>query len=352
MSDSTGDATAQEPPTRFGPWRREVRAFLEFLALTGIAVAQPTFDILKKNAEIFVNRSSTKLEVIGLALVFVFGPPIVMWVLEVACGLVVPAVRRWVHALFCAGVIGMIAVEVLKKQTDLASVLLVVLAVPLAFVGGWLVLRFEVVRLWLRYLSIAPVIFAVVFLFFSPVTTAVFESDPGSANVKVGKPNRVVMVVFDEFATESLLDGNGRIDADLYPNFAALAGGSTWYRNDTTVAPYTQAAVPAILTGDFPNDPNVIEVAATKPENIFTLLGKTYKMNVHESVTRLCPASLCGPNQQRRGSRPTTASAASSTTRISSGVTSPRPNDNPRPSRSRAATFWVIATRCAPVAGS
>ncbi len=298
MTEPVVDSTPNPPPGRFGPWRRELRAFLELVALTGVAVAQPTFDILKKNASIFVNRSSTKIEVIGLALVFVFLPPLILWVLEVVCGLLIPMLRRYVHALFCAAVIGTIAVEVLKKQTDLSSVLLVVLAIPLAVGGGWLVLQFEVVRLWLRYLSIAPVIFAIVFLFFSPVTTAVFDADPGSANVKVGKPDRVVEVVFDEFSIESLLDGSGHIDASLYPNFAELAGNATWYRNETTVAPYTEAAVPAILTGDFPSDPNAIQVAATKPENIFTLLGKTYKMNVHESVTRLCPASLCGPNQR------------------------------------------------------
>ncbi len=60
------------------------------------------------------------------------------------------------------------------------------------------------------------------------------------------------MVVFDEFSIESLLDGSGRVDASLYPELRELAGDATWYRNETTVAPYTEAAVPAILTGEFP----------------------------------------------------------------------------------------------------
>ena len=37
------------------------------------------------------------------------------------------------------------------------------------------------------------------------------------------RPNRVVMVVLDEFPEASLLDGQGAIDAELFPNFAALA---------------------------------------------------------------------------------------------------------------------------------
>ncbi len=231
MTDAAGDVVATTGPARFGPWRREVRAFLELLALTGIAVAQPTFDILKKNAEIFVSRSSTRLEVVGLAIVFVLGPPIFLWVVEVGVGLLLPTLRRLVHTMLCAAVFGTIAVEVLKKQTDLGSAVLVVLAVPLAVLGGWLVLRFEVVRLWLRYLSFAPVIFAVVFLFFSPVTTAVFESDPGVASGQ-GRPpgpggdGRLRRVPDHVVARRDREDRRA-----LYPNFAALAGDSTWYRN-------------------------------------------------------------------------------------------------------------------------
>ncbi len=106
------------------------------------------------------------------------------------------------------------------------------------------------------------------------------------------------MVVMDEFPLESLLDGTGKIDAALYPNFAKLASGSTWYRNDATVAPYTEAAVPAILTGRLPKDPGLVPVAASYPENLFTLLGDKYRLNVHERITRLCPSSLC--TQTRR----------------------------------------------------
>lgn len=285
-------------PARFGPWRREVRAFLELFALGGIALAQPAFDLLKKNPALFVNRSATELGVVGLTLVFLLVLPVALWVIEVVAGLVLPQIRRYVHALLAAAVIAVLAIEVVKKQTALGSSALVVVGFIVGLAGGWLVLRFETVRLWLRYLSAAPVVFAILFLFFSPVTTVVFESDPSPAKVAVGKPNRVVMVVFDEFPTESLLDGTGRIDTELYPNFAALANEGTWYRNQTTVAVNTVAAVPALLTGNLPSDQNGLLVAASNPENLFTLLGDTYEMNVHESATRLCPTSLCGESQR------------------------------------------------------
>ena len=37
------------------------------------------------------------------------------------------------------------------------------------------------------------------------------------------------LLVFDGLPTGLLLDGQGRIDAELYPNLAELAGTSTWY---------------------------------------------------------------------------------------------------------------------------
>jgi hypothetical protein len=44
-------------------------------------------------------------------------------------------------------------------------------------------------------------------------------------------------------------------------------------------------------------------VAADHPESLFTLLGDAYDMNVTESVTRLCPASVCEPRPEDRVQR-------------------------------------------------
>ena len=63
----------------------------------------------------------------------------------------------------------------------------------------------------------------------------------------------MVVILFDEFAGFALNGPDGRIDAARYPNFARLATDATWYRNATTVADYTERAVPALLTGDRPD---------------------------------------------------------------------------------------------------
>jgi hypothetical protein len=284
-------------PSRRAALQREIRAFLELAALSGVAVAQPAFDILESNAEIFVRQQTKPIELFALVILLVLVPPAVLWAIEVACALVLPRLRRHVHALLAGAVISVIVVELVKDQTDLGPVALVLSGLLLGLGGAWLVLRFETIRLWLRFLAAAPAIFAVMFLFSSPVSTAVLDADPGAVDVSVGAPSRIVMVVLDELPTQSLLDGAGRIDAELFPSFAELARRSTWYRNHTTVAPNTTTALPAIMTGLRPTDLNAPTVAAHHPRNIFTLLANTYDLNVHESWTRLCPRNLCAPNQ-------------------------------------------------------
>jgi hypothetical protein len=102
----------------------------------------------------------------------------------------------------------------------------------------------------------------------------------------------VVVIVFDEFSTVSLMNRNERIDARRFPHFAALARDSTWYRSATTVETHTEKAVPTILTGSRPA-PHTLPTYADHPHNLFTLFGGDYRLHVFETLTRLCPRSLC-----------------------------------------------------------
>ena len=90
------------------------------------------------------------------------------------------------------------------------------------------------------------------------------------------------MLVFDEWPLASIVRSDGTIDADLYPNVAALAGDSTWYRDTTTVANLTNFAVPALLTGNLPEEGDTADTA-THPENLFTLLGGNLRPRRHRA---------------------------------------------------------------------
>ena len=102
----------------------------------------------------------------------------------------------------------------------------------------------------------------------------------------------MILVAFDELPINSLLDSHGRIDRVRFPNFAALAAGSTWFANTSTVAEGTTHAVPAILTGRFPRA-GEFPVYTDHRQNLFTLLGGAADLHVVDQETHLCPPKLC-----------------------------------------------------------
>ncbi len=289
--------------SRYGPLRREVLWFLELVAVAGLAVAQPTFDLLGKNAGLFVAWNLTVARAIAVVVVVVVVPALGAYAVEVLIGVVGPRTRTVTHLVLVAGGIGLVAMEAVKQATRLGPTALVGAGILAAVGAAVLVTRVPVARTWLRFLALAPVGFAVLLLVASPASDVIFESDPAFSSAPVARPHRVVMIVMDEFPTTSMLDGNGQIDAQLYPNLAALARTGTWYRNHTTVAPFTEAAVPAILTGQLPAKSAAVPVVADHPQNLVTLLGRTYDLNVRETVTRLCPRTACVPTSRPTGVR-------------------------------------------------
>jgi hypothetical protein len=102
----------------------------------------------------------------------------------------------------------------------------------------------------------------------------------------------VVMLVFDEFSTTSLLDRHGEIDSERYPNFAALAGDATWFPYATASLDETGRAMRALLTGR--SSWEFAKPSYEKnPRNLFTLFARMYRLDVREEVTSMCPRRLC-----------------------------------------------------------
>jgi Sulfatase len=140
-----------------------------------------------------------------------------------------------------------------------------------------------------------------VFLLVSPVSRLVLPQ-PGGAAAGAASPSGritpehpVVVLLLDELPLTSLLDSSGRIDARLYPNFAELAGHSTWYRNATAISGLTNWAVPAMLSGRYPTaaQEKASPTAAQYPDNLFTLLGESYPIEQFQVVSQLCPTRIC-----------------------------------------------------------
>ena len=268
-------------------------AFGHLAVLSAFALAQPLFNLLSKNPEFFAARGSTASEIIVFSVLLVLLPPAILIAIELLVGLASEAARRVVHLVFVAGTAAVVFVQALKKAFDAGDAVLIVLALGLGALGALLYHRAEPVRSFLTVLSPAPILFLVLFLFFSDVSKIVLPEDAGAKSAEGVARVPVVAVIFDELPGTSLLDEKGRIDGKRYPNFARLARRSTFFKNAQTVYDSTSRATPAIMDGNRPVLERRLPTASEHPNSVFTLLGESHTMNVAEEATSVCPRDLC-----------------------------------------------------------
>ena len=278
-----------------GSRRTLVVAALHVGGLWAVGVAQPLYDVVSRSPEFFVAHDARPVDLVALILVLgLVGPT--------ACILLIAAAyrlrERWgaaTLAVVVGALCGTIALAAVRAWSDWSGAPALALAAAVALAAGYAYARAAPVRMFATFLSPAAVVVPAAFLFnpaIAPLMTPA-EADGGALEgVAFDSTPPVVVVVFDQLPLASLLDRNGAIDRRLYPHFAALADEATWFRNATTVSPTTSLAVPAILTGRYPVR-GLLPTVDDHPENLFTLLGSRYDLEVIEPLTNLCPAALC-----------------------------------------------------------
>jgi hypothetical protein len=273
--------------------RGNLLRFLELFAATGFAITQPLLSVFGRSPDTFIFRTASRLDIVLFALLIALVPALLVWALELAVALVSRRARDVVHLVAIAGLAVLMGLQLAKKVVSLHGVAMIVAGVGFGVVCVLAYRAFANVRVWLRFASPAPIAFLLVFIVASPVSDLVFPKEAHAAQLgsSANAPS-VVVVTFDEWPTSSFVGSDGKVEGQLFPNLARLAQGSTWYRNETTVTNSTWYAVPAIMTGMYPKDGQIPEASA-HPQNIFTFLGGTYRLSVFETVTRLCPPSLC-----------------------------------------------------------
>ena len=274
-------------------WRDRLLDGAHLLALSGFALAQPIFDLLGRSPEFFAVRGSPPRDIVLFALAVAFVPALALFLVELVAGFVDQRLRLGLHLLFVAGFVALIAAHAVKKETSLSTNATLIAVSGAALLGTAAYVRFAPVRSVVTVLGAAPLVLLVIFLFFSPVDKLVRPAHAGVRLAHGGGKTSVVMVVLDEFSPVSLLNAQGQIDAVRFPNFAALARDGTWYPNMSTVDTATEGAVPAILDGRYAKK-SALPIFADHPQNLFTLLGRKYRLNVWETETHLCPPRLCG----------------------------------------------------------
>ena len=268
--------------------------------VASFAVAQPLYDLLGDQAEFFVFQNAGRAEILGLVVVLSGAIPLVLVTAGRLASLVGPRTGHWVHETILAVGVALTVLPALRPVEAVPGVALVAAALVLGAGVAVLYARLGAVRLFFTLLAPAVVVFPVVFVAASPVTSLLVQEARARAlaPVTIGKPAPIVFVVLDEFPTTSLMDGEEQIDAERYPSFAALARDATWYRRATTVAESTYDALPAVLTGRYPR-PGRLPHAVDHPHSLFTLLAGTYEMHTAGALTQLCAVELCIPDDDR-----------------------------------------------------
>lgn len=273
-------------------------------ALCGFALAQPVYHLLLQTPVFLLARQNTRFDIWAL----VFGLSLVLPLLLALPGYL--GYRRWpvfsslwcwvLSSCFAALFVG----QLLQSSIATHEWIYMALAVGVGAAIAWIMLFSKWAMLG-SLLALIATLFPIWFLLFSPVLEKVDDyATISQPRDRADQPlPHVVFILLDELPMATLVDGQGQIDKELFPGFARLQSMSDWYANTTSVSDGTGAAVPAILTGRYPDEKGSGLTVAEQPINLFTMLRRHYSYNVAEAVTRFCPQALCpvvGPDHYRR----------------------------------------------------
>jgi hypothetical protein len=270
---------------------------LILILLGAFAITQPILSDFRAGAGYFLAREARPLEIVLLVLLLTFVPGLVANVFVWAADAFSPKAREITHQVFIGLFVALVAQTVIVR---FASFHWSIVMAGSVFTGALAVLayrRMNWFKRFLTYLIPAPLIFVVLFLLTPPVSALVLPQHASESGVSVASESPVVFLVFDEFPVVSLLNAQGEIDADRYPNFARLASTSTWHRYTAAAYDYTWWAVPAILTGQIP-ETSRLPTAANYPGNLFSLYEDSGELHVVEPFTRLCSQEACGKTRE------------------------------------------------------
>lgn len=267
---------------------------LHVWVLWALAIAQPIYEVLRTSGEFFVAHEATRADLVLLTVVLSGLLPAVVAAVVWLAARVRPAAGTAAMLLAVAAFVALIAMQGMRAAGGFPNAVTFAAAAAAGALAAFVYDRFAGARQFLTVLSPAVVIFPALLLMHGSVRAIMLPRSPAAdaAAVAVGGDTPVVMVVFDQLPLVSLMGGDGNIDAGAFPAFAALQQDALWFRNATTVADLTGWALPAIVSGEYP-EPSRLPVTADHPRNLFTVLGDAYAMDVAEPITQLCPVALC-----------------------------------------------------------
>jgi hypothetical protein len=156
--------------------------------------------------------------------------------------------------------------------------------------------KFPVALTAVRVVAVAPLVFLLWFLVVSPASALVLPGDEAAIGPALDSDTSIVWIIFDQLPLSLMLNQDGSISEERFPNFAHLAAESTWYSGATTVSSETRVAVPSSLSGRHVSI-DALPVASATPVNLFTVLGSSHRVTAMETFTQPVPtpSARCRP---------------------------------------------------------
>jgi len=262
------------------------------MSLIQLVIAWPVYDLLSRYPEFFVARQAQPGDIAFLVFALSVALPLLLVGLQSLTFRIHPKFGASLYTLIIFLLFFLLGYLIANNFSSSAYVTIWATILALGFL--LIYLRMRPVKLFISFLSPAIVIVPVLFLINSGIRPLLLPTQVGSTKsaATAGKLSPVLFVVFDEFPTNVLLGADGSIDARRFPNFSAISKDAYWFPNATTVATSTVLAIPAILTGRYP-DTYRMPHQGEYPDNLFTWLGDDYDLHVQEALSAMCPASLC-----------------------------------------------------------
>jgi hypothetical protein len=258
------------------------------LGLCAISISHPLLTTLGRGATFFIAHDANAKDIVTFAMATYFGPPAALLLTVLLFRIISDKFAR----LILHAIVGLLAGiwllgHLVNAPTPAATLAALCFAVFVALLYATRVS----VQSYLHFFGMISPAVLIFFLGFSPARV-LLETGEQVSGEGASQKVPVLVLVLDEMSVASMLTSQGGIDDKRLPNFARLAGISTWYQNATTVSTQTERAIPAIMTG--------MRVTAEEqptyaqfPQNLFSVLAASHSVRADETVTRMCPVSVC-----------------------------------------------------------
>jgi len=270
-------------------------SLLLHVALSAIAIAQPFYSVTGTNLNFFVAWRMSGIEFTAWILLIYAAPPLLTYLLVslgrrlhpylgVAFAFIVFTAYIWLAITNAARQLARQAPFVPGSEQIVGGAVLLALSVALAF----LLLSRPGLRGMVRLLGVMTVVFpALMLLRGTEFGVIQLSRIPPPPKLDIASRPNIILVLYDELPLTTILDGDGLIDKEKFPNFHHLAQGSTWFADARSVSGATESAVPAILSGRLVQDRTA--TYGIYPHNIFYTLGTSYNVLDLQTITDLNP---------------------------------------------------------------